>query len=566
MKYEVMVRLYESLSKTTKKLEKTRLLADFLPRLKGHEAWAYLLRGRVFPEYDIREFGVSRQLTIKAIAKASGLPHEKVAKEFNRIGDLGDVAALLIAHKKQVSLVKRELSVEHVLTSLRTLCTIIGKGTVEKRVAIIVELLLSASSDEARYLVRTLLGDLRVGVADALLLDAIVLACFPNGHGAEKVKYAYDLLVDFAAVLDMAFKGVHAFDHVTLIPGRPLNVMLAVKTLDFADAFRMCGTPAVFEHKYDGFRVLISSDGREVKLFTRRLEEVTTQFPDIVAYAKEHVKAKSFIIDSEAVGFDRATHRYKPFESVSQRIKRKHHIDSLVKSLPVELNVFDILYLNGENTVSLPFYERRKLLEKIVKEAQWKIRLAKQIVTSDVQEAERFYHEALKIGEEGVMIKNINAPYKPGRAVGYMAKLKPASADLDLVIVGAEYGTGKRSGGLTSFIVACRNNGDFLEVGKVSSGLKEKAEEGTSYKEIDDLLQPLIIGEEGNVVRVKPKVVVSVTYQNIQPSPTYSSGFAMRFPRVTHYRPERGTKDIATLDDIKREVKRSHTNKGPHSL
>ena len=200
-------------------------------------------------------------------------------------------------------------------------------------------------------------------------------------------------------------------------------------------------------------------------------------------------------------------------------------------------------------------------MERIIKDVKWELRLATQIITDDIKEAERFYKDALKIGEEGIMVKNIDASYKAGRLVGYIVKMKPEVADLDLVIVGAEYGTGKRFGGLTSYIVACRNGEshaqEFLEVGRVSSGLKEKSQEGeTTYKELNEILQPLIIAEKAGIVKVKPKVVVSVTYQNIQHSPTYSSGFAMRFPRITHYRPERGTNDIATLEDIKKEVAR----------
>ena len=184
------------------------------------------------------------------------------------------------------------------------------------------------------------------------------------------------------------------------------------------------------------------------------------------------------------------------------------------------------------------------------------------MITDSVSEAEKFYKDALKIGEEGIMVKNLKMPYRPGRYVGYMAKLKPDVADLDLVIVGGEYGTGKRAGGITSFIVAVRDGDKFLEVGRVSSGLKEKSSEGVSYGEIDKLLQPLIISEEGNGVRVKPKIIVSVTYQNLQASPTYSSGFALRFPRITHYRPERGLHDIASLDDVKREVLRMSRRMG----
>lgn len=558
MKYAEVVALYESLAKTTKKLEKTRLLAEFLPQFKGHTEWIYLLRGRVFAEYDMREFGISGQLTSKAIAKAAGVSIDVVVEQFRKKGDLGDVAAELLDKKKQHALFSRHLEVAHVLESLRKLCSIEGSGTVDRKLNIIVELLLSASAEEARYLVRTLLSDLRVGVADALLLDAIVAAFFSDDDlMRNRVKYAYDFTTDFARVLEMAFKGKEAFEHVPLEPGKPLNVMLAVKAESFEEAFEVCGSPAAFEHKYDGFRVIISCDGSRIKLFTRRLEEITAQFPDIVEFAKEHINAKRFIIDAEAVGYNPQNHAYLPFESVSQRIKRKYNIDKLVTSLPVEVNVFDILSLNGINMVDLPFSERRKKLQSIIKETPWKLRLAKQIVTASLTEAERFYKEALKIGEEGVMVKKLDAPYRPGRAVGYMVKLKPSVADLDVVIVGGEYGTGKRAGGLTSFIVACRSGDQFLEVGRVSSGLKEKASEGTSYGELNAILQPLISKEEGNSVMVKPHVVVSVTYQNIQRSPTYASGFALRFPRITHYRPERGVRDIAALEDIKKEVSRN---------
>jgi len=557
MKYSVIVELYEKLSRTTKKLEKTKIIGDFLPRLKGHEEWIYLLRGRVFAEYDVREFGISTQLVIKAIVRAFGIANEDVVERFNKIGDLGDVAAQLGERKKQHALFSKELDVGHVLASLRKVCETEGKGAVDKKLGIISELLYNASPHEARYLIRTLLSDLRVGVADALVLDAIAEAFFINDEGMkERVKHAYDLLTDFAVVLEMALKGRKTFENIPVVPGRPLNVMLPVKVTEIEEAFRICGIPAALEHKYDGFRMVITSDGKQIRLFTRRLEEVTRQFPDVVAHVKEFVKGKSFILDCEAVGYNPIKKQYLPFEAISQRIKRKYDIDKLIDKLPVEINVFDILYLNGKNTVEMPFKERRDLLERIIHEQKWKLRLSTQIVTGDLKEAERFYKAALKVGEEGIMIKNLNARYMAGRYVGYIVKMKPLVADLDLVIVGAEYGTGKRAGGLTSFIVACKSNGDFVEVGKVSSGLKEKEGEGTTYTELNDILQKIVISEEGNSVRVKPKVIVSVTYQNVQHSPSYSSGFALRFPRITHYRPERGTGDIATLEDIKREVLR----------
>ncbi len=557
MLYSEFVQLYEKLSLTTKKLEKIELLAFFLPKLKSDEDLIYLLRGKVFPDYDVRELGISTQLVIKSISIASGFSISEVNSKFKLIGDLGDVSVELLKIKKQNSLFSKKLTARHVIESLKKISSISGTGAIDKKIAIISELLIESTSREACYILRTLLGDLRIGVADAVLLGAINKAFFEGENMLDKIEKTYDLINDFAQLLKLSISGKEAFEHVSLIPGRPLNVMLATKVSSIQEAFEVCGKPAAFEHKYDGFRVIISYDGKKIKLFTRRLEEVTNQFPDIVEIISKHVKAKSFILDAEAVGFDSIKNKYLPFEAISQRIKRKYDIDELASKMPIEVKVFDILYLNGQNKLESPFIERRKLIEDIVENVPWKISISTQIITDSEKEVQKFYQEALKIGEEGIMIKNLKSSYISGRYVGNLAKLKPDVSDLDLVIVGAEYGTGKRAGGLTSFIVACKSGDKFLEVGKVSSGLKEKEGEGTTYNEINSLLQPLIIGEDDSSVKVKPKIVVSVTYQNIQPSPTYSSGFALRFPRITHYRPERGIHDVATLEDIKKEVNKT---------
>lgn len=557
MLYSEFTELYDKLALTTKKLEKVDIIAAFLPKLKGSEELIYLLRGRVFPDYDIRELGISTKLVIRSLSVASGYSISDVSSKFKSIGDLGDVAVDLLKKKKQNSLFSKRLTAQHIIDSLRKVSETSGDGAVDKKVAIISELLIESNSREACYVVRTLLSDLRIGVADAVLLSSINKAFFNKIEMLDKIERAYDLVNDFAQILKLSIAGENAFEHISLTPGRPLNVMLATKVSSIDEAFEVCGRPAAFEHKYDGFRAIISSNGKKIKVFTRRLEDVTNQFPDVVEVVSKHIKAKNFILDAEAVGFDAKKNKYLPFEAISQRIKRKYDIHELASKMPVELKIFDVLYLNGENKLDIPFLKRRKLIERIVENVPWKISNSTQIVTDSNKEVEKFYKDALKIGEEGIMIKNLNSSYISGRYVGNMAKLKPNNADLDLVIVGAEYGTGKRAGGLTSFIVACKSEDKFVEVGKVSSGLKEKESEGTTYQEIDSLLKPLVISEDDSSVKVKPKIVVSVNYQNIQPSPTYSSGFALRFPRITHYRPERGIHDIATLEDIKKEVSKS---------
>lgn len=568
MKYLALAEVYERLAATRKHVEKVAILSTVLHEFqsKGKPEWMYLLRGRVVPEYDAREYGISGQLAIKAIAQAYGVTTEMITQKYKKLGDLGDIAAAFAKQRRQQPLFSKALSVEHVFASLRKLLSVSGVGSVEKKVGLVAELLTASQAREARWIVRTVLQDLRIGVADALLVDALSAVFFAEDKEMnERLTAAYDLANDFALVFAAARRGRSAVEGISITPGKPVKVMLPVKVTSMIEAFEVCGTPAALEHKYDGFRMLIHSDGKEIKLFTRKLEDVTRQFPDVVAAVRTHVRARSFIIDSEVVGYNKETERYLPFEAVSQRIRRKHEIERLIQELPVEVNVFDVLYADGKSVQQLPFRERRALLERLIKVEPRVIRLSAQLVTCDETEATKFYEKALQGGEEGIMVKALDAPYKQGRRSGYMVKLKPVVKDLDLVIVGADYGSGKRAGWLTSYVVACKTNEGFAEVGMVSSGLKEKEEEGTSYEEMTRLLKPLIVKEEGNHVMVQAKLVVSVTYQNIQPSPSYSSGFALRFPRISAYRPDRNPGDIATLADIEREAQRAGEGNGEES-
>ena len=564
MKYSLICEFYEKISKTTKGLEKTKILSEFLHNCKSEPETIYLLQGRIFPDYNNKETGISEQLAIKAIAKASGVQENVVIQKFKETGDLGKAAEEIIKSKKQSSLFSKQLTTEKVLQNLRKLPELEGKEAVENKIGLIVELLHSSKAEEAKYIIRTLLGDLKIGIGSGLIRDSISDFVFHPKDIAEKkekseiLQQAFDLSLDFAEVFEKAMK--NQLDTLSLSPGKPVKVMLFPKAKDIADAFEIVGKPAAFEFKYDGFRMLINKDKNgNIKIYTRRLEEVTAQFPDAKKYAEENIKAESYIIDCEAVGFSPTTKKYRPFQEISQRIKRKYDIHILEKELPVELNVFDILYYNGKSLIKTPFQERRKIIEKIVKTKDMKIRLAEQIITDNEKEATNFYNKALKEGQEGLMAKNLQAPYKPGARVGYAVKIKPDAEELDLVITGAEWGTGKRAGWLTSFDVSCRdedNDNQLLEIGKVSTGLKEKREEGLSFEELTEILQKLVVSEEGKHVFVKPKVVVSIGYQEIQKSPSYTSGFALRFPRVKALRPDRSVSDIATLEDVRRGGKK----------
>lgn len=576
MDYLDLVEVFEKLEKTSKRLEKTHILSNLLKKTQKEdvEYIIYLVQGRIFPQWDQREIGMSSRLIIKVLSSVTGDSSNEIEKLWGKEGDLGNVAFILIEKNKQRTLTRNTLTVKKVMENLRKLAELEGKGTVNKKIQLVSELLTSAKPIEAKFIVKNILGILRIGIAEGILRDAIVWAFFDKeinfdydekennfvvdrekyNYYVEKVQRAYDLTSDYSKVaLIIKTKGADELAKEKLTPGNPINVMLYQKAENIEDAFKIVGKPCAFEYKYDGIRLQISNDNKNnILIFTRRLEDVTKQFPEVVEYVKKYIKADNFIIDSEAVGYNPKTNKYLPFQSISQRIKRKYDIKEMSKKFPVELNIFDIIYCNGKNLLNETFKERRKILEKITKQEKLKLVLANQLITEDKNEAEKFFKESLAQGEEGVMAKNLDGIYKPGSRVGYGVKIKPKADTFDLVIVKAEWGEGKRSKWLTSYTVACRHNDDLLEIGKVSTGLKEK-EEGVTFEYMTQLLKPLIKEEKGKNVTVKPEIIIEVGYSEIQKSPTYSSGYALRFPRVIQLRPDRSVKDIYDLDDIKKE-------------
>jgi len=563
MRYLKLAELYESLSSTTKRLEKTEILSKFLKELsESDKDVLYLLHGNIYPEYDQRKIGISSQLVIKAISKATGTEKEKVVSEWKSLGDLGKVAEKLTKNKKQSTLQSHILTTEKVLENFRKLPELEGKGTVDKKMAMITELLTSASPLEALYLVRTLIGDLRIGIQESTIRESMTSAFFDgNKESALKVQDAINKANDLAEVFEMARTGNEKdLGKIKIEVGKPIKAMLAEKVKTIKEGFEAVGKPCAIEYKYDGFRLIIHKKGNEILLFTRTLENVSKQFPEVADYIKKYVKGNSFILDSEAVGFDKKTKEYKPFQSISQRIKRKYDIEKLQNELPVEVNVFDVLYYEGKSFLNEPFKKRTELVKKIIENHPYKIIHSRQIITDDEKKANEFYRQALKDKQEGVMMKNLDSDYDPGRRVGNMVKLKPEEKDLDLVITGGEYGTGKRSGWISSFILSCREGDKFLEIGKVGTGFKEKTEEGVSFEQLTEKIKPLIIEEKGKNVKIKPKIVVSVTYQEIQKSPTYSSGFALRFPRFTALRPDKPLSEINSLKEIEKDFEKQKRN------
>ncbi|VVB61177.1 DNA ligase [uncultured archaeon] len=654
MLYCELAETYQKLEATTLKLRKASILAEFLQKtpLEELDKVCYLALGRVFPGWSEMELGIASLLMVKTLSKTYGVNTRKVEEEWKKTGDLGDVAEKLTKSKNQSLLFKKHLSLAKVFDNLQKLPTLEGSGSQEKKMMLISELLSQASPLEAKYICRTVTGNLRIGVAEGILRDAIVEAFFvavfskaellqkadgkktyevlfesegkrfvieesaakffeeikdtdaknlfskfieknkvravskKDAEAIAKKEYFWkkhtdldaDYLVfeetelvnqirekivsrvdealevsnDFGLVAKKASEeGEKGLSSINLEVGHPIKVMLAQKSTGIDDAFETVGTPCAVEYKYDGFRMQIHKKGEEVLIFTRRLENVTRQFPEIAEAVKKGIKADSCIIEGEAVGYDFKAKKYLAFQQISRRIKRKYDIQETAKEIPIVLNLFDVIYLNGINIIKTAFMDRWKALESILKEIPGRMVLAKQLLTASKEAVERFYKESLEAGNEGIMFKNISAPYKPGSRVGYMLKLKPTMESLDLTIVGGEWGEGKRAAWISSFILACmdRDTGEYKEIGRIGTGIKEKAEEGVSFGELTEILKKHIIKEEGRSITVEPTIVVEIAYEEIQKSPTYSSGYALRFPRLLQLRTDRSVEDI---DDIAR--------------
>ncbi|MDP2907942.1 MAG: ATP-dependent DNA ligase [Nanoarchaeota archaeon] len=972
MLYKDLVEVYEKLNETTKRLEKTYFISELLKRAPKElvKDITYLLQGRVFPPWDERKIGMSSMLIIKVITNVTGTSENEIKRLWKTKGDLGEVAKELVKTNKQTKLSSQKLTIKKVVDNIKKLPELTGEGTVNRKVSLISELLSNSSPTEAKYVVKTILEELRIGIAEGTMRDAIVWAFFPKivgifsrcekcksiMHAAEKclecnnkmntkfkeeiekhytncleiksldelknldkyefvkiadeklareaydkfseeVQHAYNLSNDLGVVAEnLKLHGIKSLEEVGIEVGTPINPMLAIpgsKLENIKEALESLGKPVLADFKLDGFRcvtgftpiyslnrgyisikdlkkndlvlthkgnfkkvknintrtidkrerlfelqtffgekiriseghkILVSRDekekwvpieqinhkkdlavfpiprineksqlknklvmsddsgyskvikvdnfffrflgfwigdgftneyhhmervgllfnrkteneladyyiknikqkfgirnvtksiqknlivvyfrdkpfriwlskhfrrewkgkklplwflginknqfesfikgyiesdgytdkigrtsittkekdlamtvqiialkfgkvygisrvrimggtyytvlvprtnryyrvkkgkvyisilrinelkrrdprkrlynleiegdksyctalislhncqihkkGEKITLFTRKLENVTKQFPEIVELVKEHVKGESFILDSELVGYDPKTGKYRPFQEISQRIKRKYDIERMAKELPVEINIFDILYYNGKTMMNKPQSERRELIEKIVKPLKRKIVTTEKIISGDEKELEKFYDQALKAGVEGLILKSMDKEYIPGRKVGGWVKIKPTLEPLDLVIIGGTYGEGKRAHALSSFTLACKSGSKFLRCGMVGTGIKEKDEgkEGVTFTQLTKLLKPYIINEKGRHVDIKPVIVVEVGYEEIQKSPTYDSGFALRFPRVLRLRTEdKKSSQANTISDI----------------
>ena len=545
VKYGELAKLYKNLEKTSLKTLKTRLVAEFLKSTPEDllQIVPYLILGKVFPDWDERELGVGEKLLLRAVSMATGVDPSNIEDSVKETGDLGESVALAVKHRKQRSFFSQPLTIKRVYETFVKVAEVQGEGSQEKKMRYLANLFMDATPEEAKYLARTILGTMRTGVAEGIMRDAIAQAFNVDPNLVER---AYMITSDFGHVTVVAkTSGNEGLRKVRIQVGKPIRPMLAQNAANIEEALKEMGGKAAFEIKYDGARVQVHKDNDKVVVYSRRLENVTRSIPEIVEAARDSLRADEVIVEGELVAVGEGN-RPRPFQFVLRRFRRKYNIEEMIEKIPLELNLFDVLYVDGESMLDVEFKERRKKLEEVTKEND-KIKLAVEVVTGDKNVAEKFYREALEMGHEGLMAKRLDSTYEPGNRGKKWLKLKPTMENLDLIIIGAEWGEGRRSGVLASFLLGAwdEESGEIVPVGKVGSGFTDE-----DLEEFTKMLKPLIIEEHGKEVKIAPKVVVEVTYQEIQRSPKYKSGFALRFPRYVALREDKSPEEADTVGRI----------------
>jgi len=565
MEYAALVDVYDRLAATDSNNEKRDILAAafadagaMLPRL------VTLVRGRLSPAYDRTELGVSSSLTLDAVLRVTGADETAVRDRWQETGDLGDAAAWAVEHGSQQTLFSSPLTVERVHDDLRKLATYEGAGSQDRKIDTLAGLVADADADEARYVVRTALGHMRVGVGEGTIRDAVAHAFLDGSERAiDAVERAFQVTTDFRVVAEAARdEGLAGLERLEIELFRPVQVMLAEKAESLSagiDDAAIDGR-ARCEYKYDGVRVQIHVDGDDVGLFTRRLQDVTEQFPDVVRAVSEGVTADRAVLDGEVVGYtpDTVTSEAREpvaFQELSQRVKRESDIEAMTREVPVVVHLFDCL-ADDETLLDRPLSARLERLDAAFEpvapdseagRAGLEAARSAWVSTDDPEAAEALYRDALDAGHEGLMLKNPSATYQPGRRVGRLLKHKPTMEPLDLVVTRATYSEGRRSEWLGRLYLGSYDPAAdaFREVGRLSTGYTDE-----ELAALTERLEALVVAREGRDVDLRPEVVLEVEYEEIQASSEYDSGYALRFPRFLGVREDLDPTDADTVERV----------------
>lgn len=537
MKFSELAETYEHIRAAGGDPARVRILAELFRSADGRtlEAAAHFTLSEVVSPQLCDKLGVGPASIRAVLARLSGAGAEEIDEEVKRTGDMGEVVAGRVRGGD-------DLTVEGLWRRANRAAE---RG--ESGEALVEHVFTHTTARGAQYFTRMALNQMRLGVGIGSIARALA-AAFDVETGA--VEHLYAMTNDIGHVALQARKGRRALARAGLSLFRPYQFMNAHKVDDPADIFRrFAGRPVIFEVKYDGARLQIHlKKGRppEVRFYSRRLNDDTAAMPDIVRALQKAWKGGDAILEGEAVAFDPELKEKQPFQSVLMRLGRVHGIEEKAREIPLVLYLFELVYDDGEDLMNLPQAERRARLSKLFRPTE-RVQMTEAIVTDRPAEQEEFFRRALEAGHEGLVAKDPDATYVPGRRGESWLKIKPAFETLDVVVTGGIWGSGRRRGLLSSLIVAVRDRGEFKTVGKVGTGFSEE-----TLRALTAQLEPKIIATRGRDVELEPEAVIEVDFQDIQKTARYRAGYALRIPRFKRLRTDKSTREADTLERLKR--------------
>ncbi len=558
--FRTLAELCDQLESTSKRLRMINLVATFLKGLRADEvepATAMIL-GRPFPKWDQRTLEISWATLSNVIKRITKTDWNAFSAAFSQTGDVGAATKAVFEKStlhKQATLFGKPLMILDVRQCLEDIAAATGHGSREKKERLLETLLSNATPLEAKYLVKILVGEMRTGFSEGLM-ELAVSKAFNMPH--EVVRRASMLTGDIGEVAQIAqTKGTEAVAQLQLQIFRPIKPMLAQMADDVNDALEELKGKAAFEYKLDGARVQIHKSANTVQIFSRRLSDVTESFPEIEALIREQVKAKEAILEGEIIAIGEDDHPL-PFQHLMRRFRRVHNIEEMINRIPAQLHLFDLLYVNGHSLTTEPYQARRTQLVRISGD----IPLTPQLITADAREAEHFLRDAINSGHEGLIAKKLDSPYTPGIRGKRWLKIKEALEPLDLVIVAAEYGSGRRHKWLSDYYLAARDpeRGEYLVLGKTFKGLTDN-----EIITMTRRLKELALEQKHGKIVVTPKIVVEIAYNEIQQSPKYKSGMALRFARITRIRDDKSPEEADTIHRVRKIYEKQFEKKARYS-
>ena len=559
MTFSKLAVYFQKLETTASRNSMTEILSDLFHHAKPQEIGeiCYLLQGRTVPLYEAVEFGIADKFMIRAIVLAFGVSEERVIQAFKKFGDLGATAESLHAGHG-------DLSVSEVFTKLDTLARVSGTGSQEKKIRFLADLLSHVDKLSSRYIVRIPLDKLRLGFSDMTILDALSWMEEGDKSLRPRLEAVYNVQPDIGLLAaEVKKSGTKGLSNIHAKIGAPILASLCARLPNADEMIKKMGEVAV-EPKYDGVRVQIHyKRGAFVSSFSRNLENTTVMFPELKDVGNE-INADEVIFDSEAVGYDKQHDKLISFQETVTR-KRKHAGAAASQTIPVKFFVFDILYKNGKELLSLPLNERRKILEDTLKQKEnTRLMLSPHIVTSDADDIRRYHDTQIKKGLEGAVIKKWDSIYEPGRAGYHWVKFKEEEGKtgkltdtIDAVIMGYYRGEGKRSSfGIGAFLVGVVRGDSIVTVTKIGTGVSDEL-----WKEIRKRLNDIKVSVQPKEYRdvnkmlipdvwVVPKIVVELAGDDLTKSPTHGAGIAVRFPRLVHIRDDKSAFGATTVAEL----------------